>query len=55
MQSLDDIKVAVEDYGYVIKHSTDILATFNKVVAGMWRPSSAAMDGNAASDAVDVQ
>ena len=55
MQSLGDINVIAEDYDYVIKHSTDILATFNKVVAGTWRPNSAAMDGNAASDAVDVQ
>jgi len=55
MQSLDDINVVVEDYDYVIEHSADILATFNAVVAGTWKPSSAVASGDVASDMADAQ
>lgn len=55
MQSLDDINVAVEDYGYVVEHSANILATFNAVVAGTWRPSSAIAGDDVANSATDVQ
>lgn len=55
MQSLDDINVVAEDCGYVVEHSADILATFNAVVAGTWRPSSAAASDDVTSSVDDAQ